>query len=135
MTGGLPPNVALPCAAHSAYRALYRRVLLQNAKFYARFPEDVAQVQRIVHHLASQPDGGVRFPSGTVLRPRYLLRTELQFTSQARMTFEFSQSISINIMLLADDACSGMQLKLICTCSHRSLQSDKQGNCSGSMMC
>eukprot|EP00967_Tisochrysis_lutea_P052827 scaffold65492_cov21-Tisochrysis_lutea.AAC.1 len=41
-----------------------------NHKFYARFPEDVALVQRIVSYLASQPEGGLRLPSGTLLTPR-----------------------------------------------------------------
>jgi hypothetical protein len=32
----------------------------------------VALVQRIVRHLAAQPDGGARLPSGTLLTPRLL---------------------------------------------------------------
>lgn len=70
MTGGLPPDVAQPCAAESAYRALYRRVLLQNAKFYSRFPQDIALVQKIVQYLDQQPGGGAKLPNGTILRPR-----------------------------------------------------------------
>jgi hypothetical protein len=45
-------------------------VLAQNAKYYSRFPGDVAVVQRIVNFLASQPEGGLRLPSGTLLTPR-----------------------------------------------------------------
>lgn len=30
LTGGLPPGIHLPCAAHDAYRALYLRVMRQN---------------------------------------------------------------------------------------------------------
>ncbi len=70
LTGGLPPDVAQPCPADSAYRALYRRVLLQNAKYYVRFPQDIKLVQRIVNYLASQPEGGALLPNGTILRPR-----------------------------------------------------------------
>ncbi len=77
LTGGLPPDITQPCAAHSAYRSLYKRVLLQNAKFYTRFPEDVAQVQRIVEYLAGQSDGGAKLPGGTMLRPRCVLHASI----------------------------------------------------------
>jgi hypothetical protein len=49
-----------------------RRVLLQNRKFYERFPEDAEAVRRIVRHLALQPDGGVPTPAGNLLTPRAL---------------------------------------------------------------
>ena len=71
LTGGLPPDVAQPCAAESAYRALYKRVLLQNAKYYARFPQDIALVQRIIRYLDQQPDGGAKLPNSSILRSRY----------------------------------------------------------------
>lgn len=72
ITGGLPPGIALPCSAEAAYRALHRRVLAANAKYYDRFPGDVQLVQRIVSFLAAQPGGHVRLPSGTHLTPRLL---------------------------------------------------------------
>lgn len=58
MTGGIPPNIHSPCVADQVYRALYRRVLLQNQRYYERFPQDVALVREIVAHLSSQPQGG-----------------------------------------------------------------------------
>mmetsp|Transcript_14470 Transcript_14470/g.31400 ORF Transcript_14470/g.31400 Transcript_14470/m.31400 type:complete len:517 (+) Transcript_14470:56-1606(+) len=70
MTGGIPPVVQEACSAEAVYTALYRRVLLQNQKYYERFPQDIAVVQRIVSFLAAQPGGGVRLPSGTLLTPR-----------------------------------------------------------------
>ncbi|KAK9837535.1 hypothetical protein WJX84_012436 [Apatococcus fuscideae] len=78
LTGGLPPDVNQPCAAESAYRALYKRVLLQNAKYYARFPQDIALVQRIVHYLDQQPDGGAKLSNGSILRPRTFQMLGLQ---------------------------------------------------------
>lgn len=69
-TGGIPPGICEPCSAERVYQAMYPRVLQQNAKYYARFPGDVAVVQRIVSFLAAQPDGGLRLPSGTLLTPR-----------------------------------------------------------------
>jgi hypothetical protein len=69
-TGGIPPGVADACSAERVYSALFPRVLAQNAKYYSRFPGDVAVVQRIVNFLASQPEGGLRLPSGTLLTPR-----------------------------------------------------------------
>ena len=49
-----------------------RRVLLQNRKFYERFPEDAQTVRGIVRYLALQPDGGVPTPAGNLLTPRAL---------------------------------------------------------------
>lgn len=47
-----------------------RRVITQNKKYYSRFPQDVAKVQRLVLYLNSQPGGGVRLPRGGALTPR-----------------------------------------------------------------
>jgi hypothetical protein len=71
-TGGIPPGITDACSAECVYSSLYPRVLAQNAKYYARFPGDVAVVQRIVNFLAAQPEGGLRLPSGTLLTPRAL---------------------------------------------------------------
>ena len=70
LTGGLPPDAAAPCAARAAYAALFDRVATQNAKFYARYPGDVARVAAIIKLLASAPGGGVPLPSGGTLTPR-----------------------------------------------------------------
>jgi hypothetical protein len=71
LTGGLPPRVHQSCCAEEVYRRLYRRVLLQNDKFYARFPQDEALVRRCVLALHAH-DGGKGFllPSGARLSPR-----------------------------------------------------------------
>jgi hypothetical protein len=69
-TGGIPPGIADACSAERVYSALFPRVLAQNAKYYSRFPGDVAVVQRIVNYLAGQLEGGLRLPSGTLLTPR-----------------------------------------------------------------
>ena len=45
LTGGLAPGITLPCAAADAYRSLFPRVLVQNAKYYHLFPGDVEQVR------------------------------------------------------------------------------------------
>jgi pimeloyl-ACP methyl ester carboxylesterase len=74
ITGGLAPLPAqrCPASADAVYASLYPRVATQTAKFYARFPEDVAKVGRIVRHLADAPGGGVALPSGGRLTPRGL---------------------------------------------------------------
>eukprot|EP00878_Enallax_costatus_P015140 GHUV01015852.1.p1 GENE.GHUV01015852.1~~GHUV01015852.1.p1 ORF type:complete len:348 (+),score=76.41 GHUV01015852.1:371-1414(+) len=69
-TGGIPPSISQPCSADRVYSALFTRVLIQNEKYYSRFPHDVALVQRIVKFLAGQPEGGLRLASGTLLTPR-----------------------------------------------------------------
>lgn len=47
-----------------------RRVLLQNAKFYKRFPSDVPIIQGIVRRLIEYPGGGAPLPTGGILSPR-----------------------------------------------------------------
>lgn len=74
ITGGLAPCPALRCpeAVDKTYAALYPRIATQTQKYYQRFPDDVAAVQRIVLHLAAAPGGGVDLPSGGRLTPRGL---------------------------------------------------------------
>ena len=70
ITGGIPPCIDGKDVAATVYRACYRRVLLQNQKFYARFPGDVGRVGAVVNYLAQQPGGGVTTPAGNLLTPR-----------------------------------------------------------------
>lgn len=70
ITGGVPPCIDGKDVAATVYRACYRRVLLQNQKYYARFPGDVSRVGAVVNHLAQQPGGGVTTPAGNLLTPR-----------------------------------------------------------------
>lgn len=78
MTGGIPPGVEQACCAEDVYRRTFRRCLRQNEKFYQRFPMDVERAQRIVKHLAAQPDGGVTTPMGNRLTPRSFQMLGLQ---------------------------------------------------------
>ena len=70
MTGGLPPGISLPCAADEVYRRTFRRVLLQNSKFYSRFPAAEQRARDVVTYLAAQPDGAIVTPGGNTLSPR-----------------------------------------------------------------
>ncbi len=72
ITGGIPPDITLACSAEGVYRALYRRLMLQNKRYYERFPADVELVQRIVRYLGGQTGGGAELSSGSVLTPRAL---------------------------------------------------------------
>lgn len=58
LTGGLPP-IDDGCTADAVYRACFKRVALQNAKFYKRFPGDAEIVRSVVLHLAQSEGGGV----------------------------------------------------------------------------
>jgi len=58
LTGGLPP-IDDGCTAEAVYRACYKRVALQNAKYYKRFPGDAEIVRSVVLHLAQSEGGGV----------------------------------------------------------------------------
>jgi pimeloyl-ACP methyl ester carboxylesterase len=68
ITGGLPP---LDRSADDVYRATYRRVADRNRRYYARYPQDVETVRRLVDLLRLED---VRFPDGTPLSPRRLLQ-------------------------------------------------------------
>nr|GMD38058.1 Alpha/beta hydrolase-1 [Ipomoea batatas] len=71
ITGGLPP-IQSGCTADSVYKACFEQVVLQNEKYYKRFPQDIKIVQDVVHYLAESEGGGVRLPSGGILTPRGL---------------------------------------------------------------
>jgi hypothetical protein len=58
LTGGLPP-IDNGCTADMVYRQCFKRVALQNDKFYARFPQDEEIVRSIILHLAKAEGGGV----------------------------------------------------------------------------
>ena len=64
VTGGLPP---LDRHTDDVYRATYGRVLAKNRAYYARYPEDVERVRRILARLEAED---VRLPSGDRLTPR-----------------------------------------------------------------
>lgn len=71
----LPSSVTLLSARQicsQGCRLSCRRVITQNKKFYTRFPQDVAIVQRLVMHLDSLPEGGAPLPRGGTLTPRAL---------------------------------------------------------------
>lgn len=72
LTGGLPPHIDEPCPADQVYEATFRRVMVQNKKYYTRVPGDVQVVKDVVNFLSSQERGSVETPAGNVLRPRTL---------------------------------------------------------------
>ncbi|MGF1427446.1 alpha/beta fold hydrolase [Kitasatospora sp. LaBMicrA B282] len=61
VTGGL---AGLRSSAADVYRAAYPRVSRKNAGHYARYPQDVEAVRRIVEHLAASP---AELPGGGLL--------------------------------------------------------------------
>lgn len=66
VTGGLPPLSGHP---DEVYRATYQRVLGKNAAFFARYPEDREQLDRVIAHLRAND---VRLPGGDRLTvPRF----------------------------------------------------------------
>lgn len=68
VTGGLPP---LDRSADDIYRATYRRLVDRNRRYYARYPQDVVLVKRLVERLQA---GDVRLADGSPLSPRRLLQ-------------------------------------------------------------
>ena len=73
ITGGLPP---LQGHADLVYQATSRRVVKRNERFYRRYPEDKALVQRIVSYL---DDNEVTLPGGTKLTPRVFQQLGMRF--------------------------------------------------------
>ncbi|XP_044493632.1 proline iminopeptidase isoform X2 [Mangifera indica] len=71
LTGGTPP-LGNGCTADLVYKLCFDQVILQNEKYYKRFPQDVEIVRDIVNHLAESEGGGVLLPSGGILTPRVL---------------------------------------------------------------
>ena len=68
VTGGLPP---LERSTDEIYRATYKRLVDRNRRYYARYPEDVERVRRLVEVLESED---VRFADGSPLSPRRFLQ-------------------------------------------------------------
>ncbi len=73
ITGGIPP---LARTTDDIYRATYPRVIAKNRRYYERYPEDVARVREIVHHLATHE---VTMPSGGRLTPERFLQLGIAF--------------------------------------------------------
>lgn len=59
LTGGMPP-IGNGCTVDAVNRACFEQVILQNNKYYKRYPEDVEIVQEIVNYLSEAEGGGVR---------------------------------------------------------------------------
>ena len=69
---GMPSGCLRGQQRHELACCARRKVIMQNGKFYKRFPGDAEQVRRIVRFLIGQPEGGVRTLSGNLLTPRGL---------------------------------------------------------------
>ena len=65
-TGGLPP---IGGHADQVYEATYKRVLIRNQRYFARYPEDQARLDALAEHLRTH---AVSLPSGTALTVRVL---------------------------------------------------------------
>lgn len=71
ITGGIPPSITSLSTAEDVYRATFRRVLSQNAKFYQRYPQAIHKVHDIIRYLLDQqPNQCITTPSGNILSPR-----------------------------------------------------------------
>ncbi|KAG2725382.1 hypothetical protein I3843_01G063400 [Carya illinoinensis] len=71
LTGGIPP-IGVGCTADTVYRVCFEQIILQNEKYYKRYPGDVEVVREVVKYLAESEGGGVLLPSGGILTPRGL---------------------------------------------------------------
>lgn len=60
-TGGLPPLTHVKASAEPAYKHLFKRVIAQNEKYYARFPQDI---ERVCYLLRYCHENVVRLPGG-----------------------------------------------------------------------
>ncbi|KAG7028582.1 Proline iminopeptidase [Cucurbita argyrosperma subsp. argyrosperma] len=70
ITGGIPP-IGNGCTADSVYRACFEKIIIQNEKYYKRYPQDVKIVHEVVKYL-EENGGGVPLPCGGILTPKGL---------------------------------------------------------------
>ncbi|XP_050280444.1 uncharacterized protein LOC126721452 isoform X1 [Quercus robur] len=68
LTGGTPP-IGNGCTADTVYRVCSEQIILQNEKYYKRYPQDIEIVREVVNYLAASEGGGVLLPSGGILTP------------------------------------------------------------------
>lgn len=73
ITGGLPP---LTRSADEVYRSTYRRVQVQNERYYTRYPGDVARARDVVQFLRTNR---VLLPSGDRLSARRFQQLGMAF--------------------------------------------------------
>ena len=59
LTGGTPP-IGNGCTADTVYRVCSEQIILQNEKYYKRYPQDIEIVREVVNYLAASEGGGVR---------------------------------------------------------------------------
>jgi pimeloyl-ACP methyl ester carboxylesterase len=72
ITGGIP---SLTRPTDDVYRATYPRVMAKNARYYARYPDDIPRVKELVSYLRQNQ---VALPSGGTLTSRRFLQLGLQ---------------------------------------------------------
>jgi len=65
--GGLQPLVREP---DEVYRRLYRKVIARNEVYYAKYPEDIGRVRRVLRYLRRFGDGAIKLPDGGELTAR-----------------------------------------------------------------
>ncbi|KAL4586107.1 hypothetical protein LXL04_010738 [Taraxacum kok-saghyz] len=71
LTGGIP-SIKDGCTAETVYNACIDPIVLQNQKYYKRYPQDVEIIRDVVNYLTESEGGGVPLPSGGILTPRGL---------------------------------------------------------------
>ncbi|KAF3441166.1 hypothetical protein FNV43_RR15077 [Rhamnella rubrinervis] len=71
LTGGIPP-IGNGCTAEAVYRLCFEQVIIQNEKYYKRYPQDIEVVREVVNYLSESEGGGVDLPSGGILTPKGL---------------------------------------------------------------
>ncbi|KAM1816317.1 hypothetical protein ACFX12_000736 [Malus domestica] len=71
LTGGIPP-IGNGFTGDVVYRACFEQIIIQNEKYYKRYPEDIEVVREVVNYLSESEGGGVPLPSGGFLTPKGL---------------------------------------------------------------
>ncbi|KAK3291449.1 Alpha/Beta hydrolase protein [Chaetomium fimeti] len=71
LTGGMP---AIGKTPDEVYKALYKRLVRANERYYAKYPQDVGRVREVLHSLAAANRGqGLIADDGQRLTPRGFL--------------------------------------------------------------
>jgi pimeloyl-ACP methyl ester carboxylesterase len=94
--GGLPP---LRNGPDEVYQKLYQRVKTRNEKYYAKYPEDVNRVKRIVKFLTKNGDTTVRTQGGEgYLSARRFLQVGIYFGKHGKSIKLNSKHVQATIL-------------------------------------
>ncbi|CBF86162.1 conserved hypothetical protein [Aspergillus nidulans FGSC A4] len=117
--GGLPPLVNGP---DPVYSRTYEKVIERNKAYYAKFPEDVYRVKKVVDHLKQNK---VSVPSGTLI-PERIQQLGIMFGMHGNLILRAASDLEVfgfltHPTLVAIDSFGGFDSNIIYAILHESI--------------